>query len=243
MALSDWTVFKDGGVSISNPLGIVFTDLINPIVGAGSVILTHDPTTEFQSINLIPSTLPKGFPAGRIQTLIRFDDIDGTSAQENHAGLLCMQNNNNMAKFSVFGGTGKAYGLSVSVGEGGSPQSVNLWKFTGGIDGSSGSLPGGQLLSSVALPFVFAIGEVIALELLWRAEPEIITQVGGVLLKGRIGQTLDFSDLQEVINFVDSTSPYTSTVAEGIWAGFKNEPAGDNRVSFDKTSLVRIVLN
>jgi hypothetical protein len=242
MALSDWTIYSDGGtVGGGNPQGIVFTDIITPIDGAGSLVLTHAPSNEFQSINLTPSTLPTGVVAGRLRTLIRIDDLDDPSMQENHFGILSMQNVENL---SEFGTTNRAYGLSVSLGEGFTPQSIRLWKFTSGLDGGTGALNLSQVIVSVSSPFTLMTGSIIALEFEWRTEPEVISQMGGALLIGRVGQASNFSDLQTVITEVDTVSPFTTTVAESIFACFKNSMgSGDNKVTFDRTALDRIILN
>lgn len=243
MPLNDWTVYKDGGTAGGgNPKGIVYTDIITAIAGSGSLVMTHTPSNEFQSINLVPATLPTGVRAGRMRTIIRIDDLDDSSMQENHFGILSMMNVENMSEFDT---SNTAYGLSASIGEGFSPQSVRLWKFNEGLDGgSSGSLNTMQILDSVSPPFTFVSGGIITLEFEWRTESEVLSQLGGALLIGRVGEETDFSDLEEVINYVDASSPYTSTVSESIFSCFKNSmSSGDNKVTFDNTTLVRINLN
>ena len=246
MSLGDWTKYRDGGSLSSDPRGLIYTDILSPMFGTGSAVLTHEPTDEFQSINLVPATSPTGYVAGRMRTLIRLDDFDDSGVpnfEENHAGLLCMQSTENMAQFGNFGGTGLSYGVSVTIAEGFSAQSIRLWKFSAGLDGSSGSLPFGDILTSVLPPFVLSQGQTIALELTWKAEPLTLLDLGGVYLRAKIGQTTDFSDLQTVITYIDAASPYTATVAESIWAGFKNVVnTSANRVTFDQTSLFRTVV-
>jgi hypothetical protein len=242
MGLLDWTIYNDGGgIGGGNSQAVIYTDIINPISGSGSVALTHLPSDEFQSINLVPSTYPTGFENGKIRTLIRFDDMDDISSQENHAGMLAMQNVENL---SEFGTTNTAYGLSVSVGEGFSPQSFRLWKFVEGLDGGSGSLNTGQALDSVALPFTLTTNSVVCMEFEWQASGQIVSELGGVLLIGRLGQSTTFDDLTTLITVVDTTSPFTTTVAESIFAGFKNQAAsGTNRVTFDQTSLIELIIS
>jgi len=242
MSLSDWTIYSDGGTAGGgNPQGIVFSDIITPIDGASSLVMTHTPSNEFQSINLVPSTLPTGVVAGRMRTIIRIDDLDDPSMQENHFGILSMMNTENM---SEFGTSNRAYGLSVSLGEGFTPQSIRLWKFTSGLDGGSGSINLSQVIVSVASPFTLITGSIITLEFEWRTEPEVISQMGGALLIGRVGQTTNFNDLQTVITQIDTSSPYITTVSESIFSCFKNSmSSGDNKVTFDRTALDRIILN
>ena len=234
MPLNDWTVYRDGG---GGPTAIAFTDIVNPIVGSGSVTMTHDPGNQFQSISLSPNTLPTGFTSGRMRTLIRLDDIDGVSGQENHFGILTMQSAADMAQF---GTSNQSYAASISIGEGGTPQSIRLWKLNEGLDGSSGNLNVAQVLDSVAPPFTISQGQVVGLEFQWRTDSIVTSQLGGAELIVRVGQQINFSDLQQVIGFIDTLSPYTSTVGESIFAGFKNSfSTDDKRVTFDNTSVFR----
>ena len=246
MSLGDWNSYRDGGSLSSDAKGTIFTDVLSPMFGTGSVALSHTATTDFQSINLTPATSPTGFLSGRMQTLIRLDSFDdgGTpNTQENHVGLLCLQGGENMAQFGAFGGIGQCYGCSFSIGEGFSTQNVRLWKFTAGLDGSTGNLNPGQVLDSVPSPFPLTQSDIVAIEIVWSADPIVITDLGGVLLTVRVGQNSDFSDLQDVINYVDTITPYTVTVAESVWAGFKNAVSGfENRVTFDETSLFRTII-
>lgn len=245
MSLNDWNKYFDGGTLSSNPQGTAFTNILTPVDGTGSLSLSHIATTDFQSINLVPATIPVGFLSGRIRTLIRLDSFnDGGSPnlQENHAGILCLQNVENMAQFGSFGGTGQAYGASLTIGEGFSTESVRLWKFTDGLEGSGGFLDG-TILDSVVFPFAIAEGDTIAIQLIWRADPLIISDLGGATFSVSIGQASDYSDLQEVITYVDTISPYTSTVAEGLFACFKNNLATfPNKVTFDDTYFYRTTI-
>lgn len=243
MALGDWNVYKDGGVSFSDPKGIVYTNIITPIIGAGSVRLTeHLSTTAFQSINLVPATIPTGYRAGRIQTLISLDDMISVSnaGHISHAGILCMQNIENLAAFGEFGGEGRAYGAAISIGNGMSSKRISLFKFTSGIDGSSGVISD-SLLTSSAVPFTVNEGDTIALELEWRTEDEVIADLGGASLIVRVGQETDFSDLEDVIIYVDTDEPFITTLCEGIWAGLKTVTGAEAVIfNFDSTSIYRI---
>ena len=237
MSLTDWTIYRDGGTISSNPTAIASITTTNPLVGAGSLRVTESPGTDFQSINLVPATFPTGYLSGRMRTLIRLDNMISVSnpSHVSHAGLLCLQSVENMSKFGAFGGTGKSYGASVSIGNGFSSQKINLYKFTSGLDGSSGQLL--AALTNITPSFTLTTGSVIALELQWRADPIVVTELGGVSLKIRIGQLLDFSDLQEVIAYVDTVSPYTATVSEGLWAGLKSV-SGSEAVRFTVDSTL-----
>jgi hypothetical protein len=227
MSLNDWTSYKDGGESSESILGLVYTDIMTPLFGTGSIRLTHSPTDEFQVINLVPATAPTGFRAGRMRSIIRLDDFDDsgnpTLTHENYAGFLMMQSTENMSLMGTWGGTGESY------------------KFTAGVDGSSGSLPAAQRLAQVNVPFSLVQGSAYGFEVLWRTEQEILDDLGGAYFSIRIGEALDFSDLIEVLTYIDASAPYTVSVAESIWAGFKNTSVlSSNVVTFDNTSLYSI---
>jgi len=239
MSINDWNIYVDGGILSSNPRSLVYTDILTPIVGSGSLTITQDLSADFQSIVLVPATAPTGFLTGRLRTLLRLDEMGSPSStlDVSHVGLLCMQNVENMAHFGEFGGTGQCYGASVSIENGFSTQEVHLYKFSAGIDGSTGELL--APIDSVTLPFLVDQGDVLCLELVWRCDGETITDLGGAYFVVRVGQQADFSDLTDVIIHIDS-SPYTETDAEGVWAGFKSGSGLEAiMVTFDQTSLYR----
>ena len=238
MSLSNWTIYRDGQ---GGPTGSVYIDIVNPISGSGSLVVTQLPGIELQSINITPSTLPTGVSDGRLQSLLRLDATDGVSGVESHFGFLCMQSAENMAQF---GTSNTAYGFSLSVGGVGIPSSsLRLWKFSEGLDGSSGSLNASQILLSVPPPFPILQGQILAMELEWHTNSNSLSEFGGALLIGRLGQMIDFSDLQNVITFIDTT-PYTLTTSESVFAVFKNAFSTESKkVSFDNTILRRILLN
>jgi hypothetical protein len=237
MSLAQWIIFKDGQTTVD---GLVYSDIFTPLEGISSVVFSHTPSITFQSMSLYPSFHPTGFLAGRIQTRIRldsFDDGGSPSLVENHVGLLCMQSVTNIAQF----GGGEAYAFSLSIGEGFSTQSVRLWKFSQGIDGTLGQLNVSEILVSNLPPFTLVQGGIYSIELAWRADPFTVSTIGGALLNGRIGLLADFSDLQTIVEFVDTTLPLTNTVGEGLWAGLRNTNSTiPHRVTCDKTSLYRL---
>jgi hypothetical protein len=151
-----------------------------------------------------------------------------------------MQTVENLAEFGEFGGEGQAYGAAISIGNGMSSKRISLFKFSAGIDGSSGGISD-FLLDESALPFLVNEGDVITLELEWRTEEEVLADLGGASLIVRVGQETDFSDLEDVITYVDTDEPFTATLCEGIWAGLKTVTGSEAVVfTFDNTSIYRI---
>lgn len=240
MSLTDWNVFKDGGSLSENIQGNVYTEIITPIDGTGSVLFTTTPSNDFQSMNVIPSIISTGYRSGRVRSLLRFKQgSPASSSFLNYAGILCMQSVTDMAKFGVFGGTGQGYGMAVIIGNSFTLQEVRLLKFTSGLDGSSGNLTP-YSLSSVPLPFVLSANSVMCIELVWRTDQATLDDVGGGYFSLRVGQQQNFSDLTQVISYVDSISVYTGTVGEGLWVGMKGlSSQTSNLIAFDDTYVYR----
>lgn len=244
MALLDWTAYIDGGADESDPQGFVLTDTINPIFGSGSVAFSHNPSTEFQSMNLVPALTPTGYPYGRLQTLLRF--TSGNPASEafiNYAGILCMQNVENLAQFGTFGGTGHAYGIAVMV-QNFTTSNIVLFKFTEGLDGIADDLSN-YIVVSTELPFSVGSNAVVGLEVTWAADATSVAQHDGVAITVKVGQESDFSDLAQVMSHVDgSIDPFLTTVAESLWVGMRLSDAGTpNTISFDQTYFYRTATN
>ena len=150
-----------------------------------------------------------------------------------------MQSVEDMAQFGEFGGIGQCYGASIALENGLETQEVHLYRFSAGIDGSTGQLSHYDLIDSVDLPFIAEQGNVLCFELTWRCDTETIIDLGGAYFVVRVGRLADFSDLTDVIVHIDS-DPYTSTLAEGVWAGLKSSSGLEAiMVTFDQTSLYR----
>ena len=164
------------------------------------------------------TVLQKGLTRGIVRTLLRVD----SSVALNYYGIYCMAASINTHN------TGGLYALQVEIG---TSSNVQIRKAS-----SSGALgvggAGSQLGSSVSAQFN-TNGDIVALELFWDADNQI--EFGGTKLTAKLGTATDYSDLSTVIDVVDTTSPFTSSVAEGIFS--QHQSGSSNSVFYDETII------
>jgi len=230
MAITDWTKYVDLG-----NLQLFTEQDTGAIVGLGSLAMEHTGTMLYTHTNLVPNDLgslplPKGVePSGRIRTICQVDQHDGVETQTSYFGVCVMQSQENL----VLGGS--CYALLVASDEGLSNPTLHIHKFTSGLT------DGLTVLSLVSIPFpgTITLGIPFTIELDWIVD---VPNLNGVLLIGRTGTATNFSDLTGQISFVDTVSPLTSSVAEGLCASFKNNlVASTKKVLFDNTTLFELV--
>lgn len=147
-------------------------------------------------IYLVTPPYTRGFPMGRVRTIIRRDGPEHT-----HAGIYCLASQ------------------AVGIAQAGScyifgPRSNNrivLQKITaGGLGGVPTQLfDTGEILTSTS------VSDVNTLELAWKASVPIF---GGVQFLMSVGELADFSDLTLVGDYTDSFDPLLTSSAEGIYA-------------------------
>ena len=135
------------------------------------------------------------------------------SSSNSHAyGLVCMQSAEDLTA------GGSAYGLRWRGDE------LDLVKTTSGTAGFS-------VLATVAITQGTGVN---AIQLDWIGNQQ--GMLGGTSLAGWYGTASDFSDLTQVLAYVDSVSPLTTTAGQGFFGGdFGN--GNDFRYVFDTLSL------
>jgi hypothetical protein len=228
MAISDWDISVDSG-NLS-----VFIENTTPILDFGSLAFEHTGTSLYTHGNVIPNDdslgLPHGIvPAGRLRTVCRVDEHDGSTIQISYFGVSTLQSQDDM----VAGGS--CYALLVASEEGFANPTLRLHKFTAGL---TNSLPAPPLVA-IPYPGTLTIGVPFTLELQWVVD---VTTLGGTFLLGSTGVATDFSDLTGQLTIVDTMSPLTTSVAEGLVGSFKNNVGGDTKkVLFDNTTLYELV--
>jgi hypothetical protein len=243
MAFGDWDFFfgsNTGGIPVGETTILFLTP---PIEGTGSLLSKQSVGTVFaQTMNTLPKTispLTHGFDAGRFQTLLRFDDISGTSPDVCAAGFVFMQSERDL---SYTGSLLENYAWCVEVSEGFTGHALVLYKLMSGLNVESNALPVSEEIFRYTNPFGTLTGStVVALEVEWRAEPSVISALGGAQIRGRAGLT-DFSSLLEYATILDTSSPLSTTVGEGLFTTFKSSVSLITKsVTFDSTSLYRIL--
>jgi hypothetical protein len=219
VAFSDFTFNKN------NADIICAIDGSSPLIGSGSLRLS----------NVDNKTVPRrvhgyytsnvGFARGKIRTLVNI----AASSNRTRAGLYCCGSQANLAS------AGNVYYAAFESDSSGGNRRLRLWKATTGFDEDSVT-PATALLTAVAHP-AFTLGTTKALELEWHAS---LTLLGGTRLIVRVGDETDFSDLDEVADYTDVTSPYTTCVAEGVFLLKWDTQTDLAEARFDSTRLVQL---
>ena len=208
MAFSNWT-FLAGSANYHaylEPSG--FPDSLSSDTGA----LTIHNTTGTVNQGLVgyvntatDSFLQLGLLKGNIRSLFRRGD--SLSVVDHFVGLFCMASDLNAHD------TGTLYGVHIEL-----TTSNNIQLRKGSSGGVLGVGTTGTQLGSTFTEDFEGAGTIIALELSWNAEEQ--SALGGTALTVRLGVEQDFSDLVTIIDVVDTTSPLTTSVAEGIWTSY-----------------------
>jgi hypothetical protein len=189
MAFSDWVFEQTGGTPEAALTGT------SPLADSSSLRLSFgtNGTNRGQAAYLVDSAVPLGMSKGKIRTLIR--KISGVDFEEFCAGIFCL------AEATTFGSDSVDAYMAVmdTENEGVRLLYANITEGTSGV-----------LVTVTGLGFTNGVTK--ALEFEWNNDQ---VGIGGVHLIVRIGDMTDFSDLTEVINYVDPVNP---TVAgyEGI---------------------------
>ncbi len=193
-------------------LTTVTLETISPILNTSSLKLTS--TAVNARAILLPSLTasplrPHALVKGAIRTLIKPVAFTGS----NSIGLTCLQSARDVRT------SGTAYNASLRNG------SIVLTK---------GNIHTNTILASSA--FTLTAGVVTALELQWIVA---IDEINGVDLVVKTGTMTDFSDLAEVIHYVDISSPLSITYGESL--NIDDLTSGSSfTVLFDQTQLFRI---
>jgi hypothetical protein len=213
MALSDWDFITESTFTRNlYPDGIVDSSLFWSSTGTSS---------NTGSVMQINSTFERGHLKGVMRTLIRRIDVGTTSSTNVAVGMYSMTNQLTAPHFA-----GNMYVCRI-LADG----TVDLAKGTGGADDNMTTV--GTPTSATWLTF----GDTIALEFEWDASDQ--GGLGGTRLIGRLGTALDFTGLVEFENIVDSTSPFTTSIAEGLF--FRSHSGvSTNSFLFDKTRIQEI---
>jgi len=159
-------------------------------------------------VNIVPKTasgLGQGFTAGRLRTLVKQPTAGNRLADtspNSKVFLVCMLSDRNIANNFP-----SRYALKLT------NATMSLNKIIGGdanndgtvlISVATSTLPGG------GLP---AAGGLFALELNWFYS---VAEFGGMFLEGRYGVQADYSDLAVAVAVTDTSSPLTTSLAEGL---------------------------
>lgn len=216
--ISDWTSDTD---SVTSTVSIQH-HTSTPLQGNRSVrfnITTGGAGTSkgAGAIFLVTPTYVRGHVMGRLQSLMRVD------SDLNHGGIYFLA-----SQATGISGTGSAYMFGTT----GINNTLVLRKTTGGLFSTSSSL-----LDTTGINVGTSPTSAFAIEVEWKAD---VALFGGTSIICRYGATL--GSLVDVLEFVDESSPLTSSNAEGLFSFVAGSGVVGQSI-FDDTSLYHISLS
>lgn len=198
MAFTDWATYTLNNMEITS---VELDSFITPIDGPASLSFertTGGPVPATGAVTPDASAFTRGVTGGRMSTKVQ--RISGSSGfSDNLVGIFCMTSSIN----PITSGT-DAYAFTVD-GNG----DAQIRKYTDGISGA------GTILASVA-GAVPDVTTVFGMEFAWLYDP---TEFGGTYLSTKIGIIYpDFPFPVMGLNLTDKTSPYITSLSEGLFA-------------------------
>lgn len=221
MALGDWTQKKTGTMTVS-------LEIVSPIVGNGSLKLASQASAA-SGMNMYLTSLAHGFTKGRMRTLIKMVTIP--NADNVGFGFTFLQS---ALDLSTTGTPGSSYFLSWGrVGAGGGGGNL-VWNITKRTSGLAAATAGTSLYTGV---LAASANDYYPIQIEWVAD---VSALGGTRItfsRGTLNST-DFNTLGVISDLIDSSSPLTTSVAEGI--AFANSVAGTGIAVLDETTIYQL---
>ena len=229
MALGDWTrnVLNETYHSVS-------LEVNTPLVGNGSVIINMGTsTTAFGGVNMY-YTAQQGFTKGRIRTIMRMDYRPRTYEWQ-RGGIVCMQSHlnpvdNNAAWYAFSWGLRKST-ISGSPGQ-------QYWMIEKHTADQIHEVATGTEIDYEGVSV--SDGDYYPVQLEWVAD---IPNLGGTRLTASVGtlNSVDFSTMVEVLDYIDTSSPLITTLGEGLFACQPQNSSSGSKYTFDETSVYQLV--
>lgn len=231
MTLSLWTQ-RIGGTGMSASINAT-----TPLVGLGSVSLVASSASAGASVHLHSGgSFAKGFPKGRIQTLLRARTLfTGTSLFNTGAGIVCMQAVENLTASNA-ANDAYIFGLGYTNTTANSP---NYRWFVRKMPGGFDAVPSGAEYLFQGSTFAVAAGEFWPIAFEWAYDA---VEFGGTRLIASVGtkNSTDFGTLAAIDTRIDASAPLTTSVAEGICLFHRYSSAGSHAWDFDSTDIYRL---
>lgn len=192
-----------GGVNVQ-------LDVINPIVGSGSLSM-HPQGGSAEGAHLyLGGSFSKGFTKGQIRTLV---NSSAPQTIRSGFGIYFMQNqldmvNNASSTYAFFW---------CNVDQGAGASNFNLQKITATTADLFDPRPISTHILSGSNTFnqTLALNQVLPMQVQWNLDQ---AQLGGIRITCSLGNPgdLNFNNLSTIYDLVDTVSPFTTSVAEGI---------------------------
>lgn len=191
MAFADWTFVQTTGTPEAALTGT------SPLADSSSLRLSFgtNGTNRGQAAYVVDSGVPLGMSKGVIRTLIQ--KVSGVDFEEFNAGIFFL------AEDTDFGSSSSTNAYMVGFDTEFEGIQLRYQDIQDGI--------GGELASAPSLGFTNGVTK--ALEVEWNNDQ---VGIGGVHIIVRVGDMTDFSDLSEVLSYVDPSNPTTNGY-EGIY--------------------------
>lgn len=223
MALGDWSQQSNSANHV------VSLDISTPLVGVGSLKIANAVGTP-TAVNMYLTSLAKGFTKGRIRTLMRVAVRPSHVAHEG-CGIVCLQ-----STLDVTAGSGDCY--TFRLGPGPSATGAPGTLYWGLVKHTSAIVNAGTALDISASETV-AAGDYWPTQLEWVVD---IPNLGGTRLTASRGtkNSTDFSTLAVIYDYLDTASPLTTSVAEGLFGCHPTTGSTSYTYTFDETSVYEL---
>jgi hypothetical protein len=177
------------------------------------------------------TSLPKGFTKGRIRTLIQAK-VRPSVQQYSGAGISCLQ-----AHVGICSVASTFYSFRLSPGSGatGSPGTLH-WVLGKNV---AQKLVVSPTVIDESHTETVVDGDYWPVQLEWVAD---VPNLGGTRLTASVGtkNSTDFTTLATLIDYLDTSSPLTTSVAEGIFDAYPGAGAGAHTFVMDETTIYEL---
>jgi len=204
-----------------------YLDPRSPILGDCSLAFEAHPSfNNFDSLQLSPGNLPHALFKGKLRILFRWDtSTDGSAVNRfQQFGFYFMSST---AQLNTTGNLYKCVVIQNGTGADAGNR-VCLYKKTG-----NGGFAGSETNLARSASGVFVNGTIYGLEVTW----DSLTTPSQVAMTVKIGTATDYSDLASLLTYTDTSSPYTTTVGEGLFFQYSN--TGSMLVRLDNYQVSR----
>lgn len=210
-----------------------------PIIGGGS--LRHEFVTADESsiVTQARSIFPRGFTKGLLRTLVYNDDAPAVAGRDDMGpGFYFLANNTDITSTAsnfYWAGLSSQEGAGTYLPIVAKGSTIRLdemdWPDAGGSD----------VLQGGATAFTYGDMDVVPIQVEWNVD---LINYGGtriIFSVGTVGDT-DFDNLSIIYDFVDSASPITAGVVEGIGSVYGSTTADTNfAFLYDTTRRTQLV--
>jgi len=240
MVLADWDRFQASPFEFNDGL-----DISNPIIGTGSYSIDSSATnsTAQGAIATLDNTFTRGLTKGRIRTLVRFDADNfanyGASASTS-VGPIIFYMCNNLDPTST---NTTFYATKLVMNGTNLVTPVIYQRKTNSDIVTACGVGNGNNLADGASQIAITADDHIPMQIEWNLD---IPGLGGIrhtLSLGAVNDN-DFSGLSVIYDVLDTSSPITTSVVEGIgFIYFDGSPSFQtgNLVTFDNTGIFQLV--